>query len=314
MIASSPCSASSPPIPSTTPNISSRIGLVRLGIAGDLQRERQHRRIAPLAERARREQRLLLVRAGDLLLEDTSRRSGPPGARAPCTTSSGCCLSVALILRRAGDQRRAPRVAGRLVAHLGQQVGRRRVGSVGSPARGPASRRESGPMAVSIFSTECRPWRSLPASQRSLSMRRQQGARRSASDRRPAAAGAARTARPGRPARVSGAGSFIATSYAGASVLAISARSSAGIAAMIVSTSSARPMSTSATAASARSFGGNRVIGERVVQPLRPLLGGLPELDVVRRRACCSRARSERNSREQMPPTCSPERACAVGC
>ena len=68
-----------------------------------------------------------------------------------------------LQLGRARDQRRGALVARRLVAHLGQQLGRLRVGRVASPSTRTSIALESVPMAVSILSSECRPWRSLPA-------------------------------------------------------------------------------------------------------------------------------------------------------
>src|SRR3954453_1493918 len=79
MIATSPFSASRPPIPSTTPNISSRIVLSAFespatlsangSTAGPRGSPRQPGRVPALAERARRQQRVVLVAGGDFLLE-----------------------------------------------------------------------------------------------------------------------------------------------------------------------------------------------------------------------------------------------------
>ena len=153
------------------------------------------------------------------------------------------------------------------------------------PSTRTSSSLDSVPMAVSILSSECRPWRSLPAlksvsSAGSNDRRRCASGRPAGTDWRSENSASRKTstlsvAAPPGPAR-----SSPPRTRASASWRSRPGRRP-GSAASTVSTSSARPMSTIAIAASARSFGGTPMVGQRVVQLLRPLLGRLPQLDAV---------------------------------
>ena len=166
-------------------------------------------------------------------------------------------------------------------------------------------------MAVSILSIECRPWRSLPAL-RSRLERRQQRRRRSASGPRAAPTGAARTARPGRRARLLGRRvlhrrprSRGSASWRSPRDRRPAARRSRCRPPRRGRCRPARPPPRRAAAAA------TRVVGERLVQPLRPLLvvfqsWMLSDVGLLQPRP---RGRNS-DSREQNDAT-SPERACA---
>ena len=128
---SKPFSASSPPIPSIDAEHLVADRLVGLGIGGDLQRERQHGRVAPLAERPRRQERPLLLAARHLTLEVFH---GDRTAQRPerLVEELGVVLVLGLDLRRAGDEAPGAAVARRFVAHLGQELGGLPVGLIGS--------------------------------------------------------------------------------------------------------------------------------------------------------------------------------------
>src|SRR6185437_11683042 len=100
--------------------------LVGLAVGGDLERERQHRGVAPLAERAGGAHRLFFLTwtwaAGDLAFEVLHRRRSAQGAeRLGEEVRVLPLLGLGLDLGRPGDERRGAAIARPLLADLAQQ-------------------------------------------------------------------------------------------------------------------------------------------------------------------------------------------------
>ena len=295
MIASSPLRASSPPMPSITPNISSRISLSALGSAATFNANG-----SVIGSRRCPRARTAIAASSRLALSALSSRNltatGPPTEPIAFHIDGDASFSLAFSFWARAINAVAPLLRAVSSPTLPSRSAAIGYDGTGSPSTSASMVPLSGPIAVSTFSIECRPLRRWPV-RRSFGDRRQQRAvdLLLLLERRVGTYGKERIARRqrlvgrrilhrdlvGRDQRLQDLGAL-----AGGN-LSHDRLGLVGAADVDQGRRRLRPQP-----------GRHRRVGQRLMQAVGPLLGRLPELDIVGSRLRAADRRTDDRQRD----------------